>query len=68
MSIEEFRFLNPAHNKPVIKASGTETIVLPIDKIAVFQPISRPTSGRWCRGGLHREAQRKPEQIAAKPA
>ena len=37
MPLEEFRFLNPAHNKPVIKADGTETIVLPIDKVAVFQ-------------------------------
>jgi membrane-bound lytic murein transglycosylase D len=37
MPIEEFRFLNPAHNKPVIKAVGSETIVLPIEKIAVFQ-------------------------------
>lgn len=37
LSLEEFRFLNPAHNKPVIKADGSETIVLPIDKVAVFQ-------------------------------
>lgn len=37
LSLEEFRFLNPAHNKPVIKADRSETIVLPIDKIAVFQ-------------------------------
>jgi membrane-bound lytic murein transglycosylase D len=37
MSLEDFRFLNPAHNKPVIKADGSETIVLPIEKVAVFQ-------------------------------
>jgi membrane-bound lytic murein transglycosylase D len=37
MDIEEFRFLNPAHNKPVIKAHGTETIVLPLDRVEVFQ-------------------------------
>jgi len=37
ISLEDFRFLNPAHNKPVIKADGSETIVLPIEKIAVFQ-------------------------------
>jgi membrane-bound lytic murein transglycosylase D len=37
MELEDFRFLNPAHNKPVIKADGTETIVLPIDRIAAFQ-------------------------------
>src|SRR5262245_53915061 len=37
MSMEDFRFLNPAHNKPVIKASDSETIVLPIEKISVFK-------------------------------
>ena len=37
MSMEEFRFLNPAHNKPVIKADDSETIVLPIDRIETFQ-------------------------------
>ena len=37
MELEEFRFLNPAHNKPVIKADGSETIVLPIDRIEAFQ-------------------------------
>ena len=37
MSVEDFRFLNPAHKKPVIKADGSETIVLPLDKVAVFE-------------------------------
>lgn len=37
ISLEEFRFLNPAHNKPVIKADGSETIVLPVDRVAAFQ-------------------------------
>ena len=67
MSIEEFRFLNPAHNKPVIKASGTETIVLPIDKIAVFQrnlaANERPLVS-WQAYTMRRSD--KPEQIAAK--
>lgn len=35
--IEEFRFLNPAHNKPVINANASETIVLPVDKVEVFR-------------------------------
>lgn len=35
--IEEFQFLNPAHNRPVINANAAETIVLPKDKVAVFQ-------------------------------
>jgi LysM repeat protein len=37
ISIEEFRFLNPAHNKPVINANAAETIVLPKDKVESFQ-------------------------------
>jgi membrane-bound lytic murein transglycosylase D len=36
MTPDEFRFLNPAHNKPVINANSAETIVLPKDKVAVF--------------------------------
>lgn len=35
--IEEFRFLNPAHNKPVINANAAETIVLPVDKVEIFR-------------------------------
>jgi len=35
--VEEFRFLNPAHNKPVINANAAETIVLPKNKVAIFQ-------------------------------
>ena len=37
VSLEEFRFLNPAHNKPVINANAAETIVLPRDKVATFR-------------------------------
>ncbi len=36
MSIDEFKFLNPAHNKPVINADSAETIVLPKHKVAAF--------------------------------
>ncbi len=67
MSVEEFRFLNPAHNKPVIKASGVETLVLPIDKIAVFQrnlaANERPLVS-WQAYTLKRSD--KPEEVAAK--
>jgi len=67
MSIEEFRFLNPAHNKPVIKASGAETIVLPIDKIAVFQrnlAVNERPLVSWQAYTMKRSD--KPEQVAAK--
>jgi membrane-bound lytic murein transglycosylase D len=36
MPLDEFKFLNPAHNKPVIKRGAGETIVLPMHKVEVF--------------------------------
>ncbi len=36
MPVDEFKFLNPAHNKPVIKRGAAETIVLPKHKVPVF--------------------------------
>ena len=36
MSVEEFKFLNPGHNKPVIKAGEAERIVLPKHKVLTF--------------------------------
>jgi len=37
LPLEEFIFLNPAHNKPVIKAQGGDTILLPRDKVEAFR-------------------------------
>ena len=36
MTLDEFKFLNPAHNKPVINADSAETIVLPKHKVPLF--------------------------------
>ena len=67
MSLDEFRFLNPAHNKPVIRADGTETIVLPVDKVAVFEKNlethDRPLVS-WQAYTMKRSDQ--PEKVAAK--
>jgi len=67
MPLDEFRFLNPAHNKAVIKSNGSETIVLPIDKIAIFQSNleghNRPLV-TWQTYTVKRSD--LPEQIAAK--
>jgi membrane-bound lytic murein transglycosylase D len=67
ISIEEFKFLNPAHNKPVIRADGTETIVLPVDKVMVFRrnltAHEKPLVS-WQAYTVKRSD--KPEQIAAK--
>ena len=36
MPVEEFKFLNPGHSKPVIKAGEAERIVLPRHKVGTF--------------------------------
>ena len=36
MSVDEFRYLNPHHNRPVIAGADEYTILLPIDKAELF--------------------------------
>ncbi|HUP95592.1 MAG TPA: transglycosylase SLT domain-containing protein [Burkholderiales bacterium] len=36
LPLDEFKFLNPGHNKPVIRAGEAERIVLPKHKVATF--------------------------------
>ena len=36
MSVEEFQYLNPQHNRPVIAGADAYTILLPIDKAELF--------------------------------
>ncbi len=66
MPLDEFRFLNPAHNKPVIKAHGSETIMLPRDKVEVFrrnlEAHDKPLVS-WQAYTLKRSD--KPERVAA---
>ncbi|HWA11969.1 MAG TPA: transglycosylase SLT domain-containing protein [Burkholderiales bacterium] len=37
MSEDDFRSLNPAHNRPVITSNGSRTLLVPIEKAALFQ-------------------------------
>lgn len=37
MPVEDFKALNPAFNRPVIASSHTEQILLPADRVAIFQ-------------------------------
>ena len=46
MTVEEFRFLNPAHNKPVINADSAETIVLPKHKVGMFTANMAENEGK----------------------
>jgi membrane-bound lytic murein transglycosylase D len=45
VSIEEFRYLNPQMNKPVILAAGTEQILLPYDNAQHFATALRSHRG-----------------------
>ena len=45
VSEKDFRQLNPSHNKPVIMASGTPTILLPWDNALLFEERLRMHQG-----------------------
>lgn len=65
--LEEFKFLNPAHNKQVIKAGGSETIVLPRDKISIFNANLENHNTPLVSWQAHTiKPGEKPEKIAAK--
>ncbi len=67
MPLTEFKFLNPGHNKPIIRAGEAERIVLPKDKVATFrsnfdkheQPLASWQAILFGKGD-------KPEKLAAK--
>ena len=67
MPLDEFRFLNPAHNKRVIKAYAAETIVLPRNRVSIFH-ANLENHGKplvtWQAHTL--KAGEKPEKVAAK--
>lgn len=66
MPLDEFRFLNPAHNKPVIKSDGSETIVLPRNRVALFMANIENNDKPLVSWQAHTvKAGEKPEKIAA---
>jgi membrane-bound lytic murein transglycosylase D len=36
ISVDEFKALNPAHNRPVIHSDELDTLLLPVDKVEIF--------------------------------
>jgi membrane-bound lytic murein transglycosylase D len=66
MSVQDFKFLNPGHSKPVIRSGEAERIVLPRDKVALFrsnfEQHDRPLVS-W--QAVTVRAGQKPERIAA---
>jgi membrane-bound lytic murein transglycosylase D len=36
ISVDEFKALNPAHNRPVIHADGSYTLLIPVEKVEIF--------------------------------
>lgn len=66
MPLDEFRFLNPAHNKPVIKSDGSETIVLPRNRVVLFMANIENHDKPLVSWQAHTvKAGEKPEKIAA---
>lgn len=37
ISLDEFKALNPAHNRPVINVDGPRALLFPVDKVEVFE-------------------------------
>jgi len=67
MPLDEFKFLNPAHNKAVIKAGSSESIVLPRDRVATFNSNLENTDKPLVSWQAHTiKRGEKPEKIAAK--
>ena len=67
MPLDEFKFLNPAHNKPVIKAGGTERIVLPMNKVQAFLSNMEKNDKPLVSWQAHTvKAGEKPEKIASR--
>lgn len=67
LPLDEFKFLNPAHNKQVIKAGSSETIVLPRDKVAIFHANLANHDKPLVSWQAHTiKAGEKPEKIAAR--
>ncbi len=66
MPLDDFRFLNPAHNKPVIKSDGSETIVLPRNRVSIFLANLENHDKPLVSWQAHTvKAGEKPEKIAA---
>ena len=47
MLVEDLIALNPAHKRPVISAAPSNTLVLPVDRVAIFQANLAKRSKPW---------------------
>ena len=54
MSVDEFRELNPAHKRPVIRAEAEQAILLPADKADIFMANLESYSGRLSSWTVYR--------------
>ena len=54
MTVDEFRELNPAHNRPVIRVEDEGTILLPADKADIFMANLKAFSGKLSSWTLYR--------------
>mgnify|MGYP001375900590 CR=1 FL=1 len=63
MTVEEFRELNPAHNRPVIRVDRESTILLPADKADIFMANLKSFTGKLSSWTIYRS--KKGESYAA---
>ncbi|SFW17983.1 membrane-bound lytic murein transglycosylase D [Nitrosovibrio sp. Nv17] len=67
ISVDEFRALNPAHNRPVINVSESRSVLLPIDKVDTFLENLRNHEAALVSWRLYRvERPEHAEAIAAR--
>ncbi len=57
MPLEEFRALNPSHNQPVIPAGTAPALLLPADKVELFNSNLREYKGRLSAWKIHTPSQ-----------
>lgn len=57
MTVDEFRELNPAHNRPVIKVEPEQVILLPADKADIFMANLQAYKGRLSSWTTYRSKQ-----------
>jgi len=63
MPLEEFRALNPSFNRPIILAEHRPTLLLPRDKVAVFNANLKAYEGRLASWKVYRA--KRGESLAA---
>lgn len=66
MSLEEFQALNPSYNVPVILAEHQPVLLLPADKVSIFQSNLREYKGKLSAWTTHKRKQGETDAAIAR--